>query len=1082
MTIKREKTNEKPVSSIDPDVGYESNANGSSARKYISPVSTNNKKEDDTVVKNSEHYVNNAIGLKSVAVVSNQIASDARQALLDTRAAIAAVSSKKEKKAFGAITSDADTAKKEKIASAASAVQKSDKKSVNDLFGSTSKDIINNSSDVFMKKAKQGEALSPPLNSAVPEIDHVSVEVDEKKGSIDCFYSRVTFSIKSDKIIGGKVKAIRIFRATTINPVIERAVYLSHIGIDKTMSKTSRTHSKNTDYVSSYEKKLQDASIDNAVTKSLPFDKLGTSRISVVNTTNGLTVPSFSAAASTSAVDGISEDVSSYVSSNSLTTIDKSVANDLNSLKNIRDQRGIVDSIDVPGAINVGRMSITTFGSDRLSDNQVITAQDALSNNSSLVVNANNSPEFREVALLTPDKLNSKTIGDYVEFYYDDPSVSYGKAYMYYIVTVDPEMNESIRSAIVKSTIDGVRVPEYPSNVYAVYNVGRGISLSINVSDKLVEKFEVYRREVGKLASIKNSKEITTLSNLSGFTVETTSRDELSNMYIQVGEALNSAGGSLFFDRDVTPGKTYSYRVYSVDVFGNKSEAPKEVSLFVRDNFQKVRNITSPSLMAEIDQKTNKMKLTFSCLDSRVKSLFLSRKDLTVNQQAFTVPGQVSLVRFGSRDQIGNGGYKGEYLSEASADFAWTGYFENTLKDIVFLDKTVDFDRTYQYSMYGTDLYGNKTSVVTSNKVLVVRNAMVNAPKNLRAQVLPDRNGGIACLKVEWDEDNAETSSEDKLGSQTSLSDTSVRTLYQLERKRVGEDKWHEFPLVQDKFFFDWTKAASGSAPSSRPEYLDLNETYIYRVQALQTGNYISNFSDALSTYTGLPAQQPQNFRARMPVSKIRPFYVALNWDTLPNTGIVDRWEIQKAEVNNFAASKLNSRNVAEFDNIVYVPFKTIYRESSRFSSRTLDEADTTTNNKIYTGQNYFQDMAVQFGNTYFYRIRAVALDGSTSNWVYRGAKVTDSLFEKKLNSLLTKDEKARLTNSYDPMSLKDDALSHRDYAAKTSFSLQSQFAKPNVASTLDRVSVVEASENPPQQKKPLQQRPFVAADDRKDR
>jgi hypothetical protein len=58
--------------------------------------------------------------------------------------------------------------------------------------------------------------------------------------------------------------------------------------------------------------------------------------------------------------------------------------------------------------------------------------------------------------------------------------------------------------------------------------------------------------------------------------------------------------------------------------------------------------------------------------------------------------------------------------------------------------------------------------------------------------------------------------------------------------------------------------------------------------------------------------------------------------------------------------------------------------------------------------------------------------------------KVTEQIFEKKCESLLSQEEKERLSSEFKPLVMKDDFLSARD-TNTSSYSLQSQFAKSEV-------------------------------------
>jgi hypothetical protein len=394
----------------------------------------------------------------------------------------------------------------------------------------------------------------------------------------------------------------------------------------------------------------------------------------------------------------------------------------------------------------------------------------------------------------------------------------------------------------------------------------------------------------------------------------------------------------------------------------------------------------------------------------------------------------------------------------------WNGVFENNQETIVFVDKAVMIEHTYQYRVHGVDRFGNSTPAAITPRLFVANVAMVYEPRNLQAVVVASGShvGGIS---LTWEDSNIDISSEDLIGNQENLRETAVRTLFQVSRRRVGEDRWVDFPMTAEKSIFD-AAAPQGSQATIFPDPPDVsptdyarqqylrslttqlsasvvaallplpqqppqvvpNETYVYRVQAFQSGSFISNYSQPVAVNAVLAVLPPVNFRAKPADGKSRPFFVALNWDTSAESGNVDHWEIEKVAVNNFAAARLNNLNANDFRSLQdkFVPFKKVYTESSRFKERTDDDMTAvgrlggTGTQTLLTGQHHFIDQEVEFGNTYFYRIRAVSVvGGQSSDWTYRGTKVTDGTFEKKQAALLSADDRLRLSSSPEPMVMK---------------------------------------------------------------
>ncbi|MHA1951785.1 MAG: hypothetical protein ACW987_18215, partial [Candidatus Thorarchaeota archaeon] len=240
----------------------------------------------------------------------------------------------------------------------------------------------------------------------------------------------------------------------------------------------------------------------------------------------------------------------------------------------------------------------------------------------------------------------------------------------------------------------------------------------------------------------------------------------------------------------------------------------------------------------------------------------------------------------------------------------------------------------------------------------------------------------------------------------------------------------------------DKVAALGEEAPSFRPPFLEVDTNYIYRVAAMQTGNFISNFSRAISVNTFLPVTQPIRFSARTCDTNCEPFFVTLNWDTRKDSGTVDKWIIERAVVNNFAAANLNTTNISDIEDLDFEVVEEVHKESSRSRSRTQDSIEeiekkrpgrkgsnsnrgdrfrrgasknknkaTTKRNSILKSQHHFIDSDVAFGNTYFYRITAIGINlGNRSRPLIKGVKISTPSFERKLNSIITQSERNKLS------------------------------------------------------------------------
>jgi hypothetical protein len=1002
--------------------------NGSSARKFIAKDLVSNNSKDENSRSNAEHVVEQAAGLKTVSMVVSAAASAARDSLQNVRDVIDSTKPNTQgdaRKLVPSFSEDDLVVSQNNLAQATT-------DRIGPVPGEISTRLTNSAWDIFGQSLPafvppRDGADSDPPNTVTPDIESVSIDIDKKKGAIDCFYSTITFNVPVAAVQSGQIRAIRIFRAEINNPTFLNASgRLTARALDILRADPNRSRSKNQNYVSDFENRLAEAGIDNAVTALNAVDpvigiRTGAQSASLIDPTH------LSSISKIGGDDRVMSDLASFIKPDGLDGIDRSVSQDLKSIANLVRNNPHLALDPIQDVAPAGRM-LFVDSSSRMGTAQLRQVRDSFSENTGVVITPPNVQKFKEIAFVSPDdtkRLRDQIFGDVISYSFDDPTVLYGRSYKYYVVTVDKNMHESTRSRIVQVNVDGLRVPDFPKRISG-YVINGAISLNMIVEDGLVEKFEIYRREDSVPVSRQiSSKEIVVMGSSTGFSVDKSTRVKLGNNFLQVGEASNNgASGGVFYDRTVKSGQRYTYRVYSVDIFGNKSESPREISIYVPNTSLKFVELRKPSILTQVDAKTNKVRVTIDVEDSRITSVFLGRRDLTLSQQAFVPPGEPNSILLGTpRSALARSRFLGSRIAGEERDTAWTGYFEVTPGDpIQFIDHTSAVDHMYQYRVYGIDRFGNKTPFEISKPLLVDNLPLVNEPINLSSSLDVGADGRIRNVRLSWNDGNIDISAESLLGNQQDLLDTSVRTLYQVQRRRGSEDTWHDFPLIENRFIDDPVIDLSGSSPPKfRPDFLRSNETYVYRVAAIQTGSFISNYSVPIMIDVTIPVADPQNFRITTPSTKQQPFYVVLNWDTPIFSGEIDHWEIERAVVNNLAAARLNLSNPADFKDLDFKPFRSVFLESSRFREATDDQNQAVDRSAafpdLFTGQHHYLDASVQFGNSYFYRIRAVpTFSVSPSNWTYRGVKVTDESFEKKQDPVTSPKEKQNQATSKDPV------------------------------------------------------------------
>lgn len=1018
---------------------YLNPSNDSSAKKYITTDAIENNSPIDGL-SNVGVIIEAGAAAKSLAMSVQNIAADALHQITSADAAILQVDGVQDIQTRQSMVdfneSDVNSIQRAMAKSAGLKFNLVSNVNILSMLQRQAQNFIFDSRHTFTP-VKQESAQVLTTNLIVPEIEEVTVDIDKNVGAVDNFYVSIGFNIQASKL--ASVKAVRVFRAEMESPVYSRPLAtLSPNGIQRLQAFRGR---KNED-PSQRQMQLNEDQIPNSVSSLNYFDPFTGNRVSAVGTNTLIISPPI-------AGQNVNPLFLTAKIPVALQHLDTSVLQDVNTIANIQKNPiyGYDVSVDTSGVIGGQNVNM---GLKLGSQAQLGVMKNK--SDSQIIIDKNNKLEFQCIATFSPGnaRMNPRRVSDRCEFYFTDESVRYGVGYKYFIVTIDGQMIQSARSIVATTVVEGLRVPERPATVSADIDQ-TSVSFAITVADQLVEKFEVYRFEDS--LDRKQTAIARTISDKDGFTARSYVREISENNYLLIGECTNPPkAGAQFIDRTVIPGRYYIYRVYSVDIFGNKSESPFQEEVFIPDLEQQFVDLRLPSILAEVNATTHHVKITFSCDDEHVERLRLERRDLTIGQIAFTTPGAPPRIQLGLGNIKKRKALEGEHLYDTDQTIVWNGIFKPIHhQQQVFIDKAAALDHIYQYRMFGEDRYGNRTSYALSNPLLVTRRPLINAPVGLSANVSYDQKNIIKGIDISWIESNIAVSADELMASQAALQDSSVRTLYQLQRQKRGEQVWKNFALQSGTTIFDpLAGVESQVAPNFRPPYVDANQIYFYRVQAVQTGAFISNFSSPIQVFAGYGAGQPRNLTIRTPDSYTRPFYAMLNWDTQDNSGIIDHWEIQRDVVNNLAADRLNLKNPEDFKNLWFDPFRIVYRESSRFSSKVQDKSNASDfRSNIIVGEHYYMDTQVDFGNTYFYRIRAVTPEGYTSTWSYRALKITSPVFEQKWIPTLTDAEKSKLSISYEPLYF----INGRDPTGKNTFSLLPDYSKPDWNRATPRVA-----------------------------
>lgn len=1025
----------------------ESLTNGSSARKYAAKDLVTNHPTSDHYSSNSEHLVSTASGLKTSAISAQEIVKHGLADLANIRAQLFNVTGLKgsDIRTPGQSFNEHDLSVQQKNLTdrVHAGLGNHPIPAIDRMIKRTSQGIITHSMNGAFRPNTKGAGNS--VNWHAPKIDHIRVDVQFNRSVHDVFQATMVYDVPISALSSGEIVAVRIFRATVDDPSLKLRPRLSVQGAERLRSDLPRTRSKNQDYLGNFEQVMRELGIDNAITALNPFDPTRKRRTGA-ETINSTALDHHAAHENQISRDRNAVDLASWINPQSFLNVDRSVITNIKSIKNMQDQNPNLTNREIGARVRVGSNMYHGNAADKVKGEAIRQARVATATPSPFLLSNGNKLEFKEVAVISAEKLEGQLIGDYFESYYVDHTVTYGKQYLYYVLTVDRNMAQSQRSAIVKVTVDGYRHPG-PVSRLAGYPINNSISLSMACDDMLVEKFEVYRKELTG-AGHPAQAEIK-VHGAGGFHTSLQISSRLTNGFMKIGECINGGKtGSTFYDRNARPGSRYVYRVLTVDVFGNRNSEAKELEVFYPEATKHI-HLATPTIKSEIDAKTNKIRVTLTSDDTHIRALMLTRRDLTIGQNDFGIPGSPERLKMGQGDRARSKARFTDMILGPTTDnkLSWNGFFDLAKdRNIVFVDKTVHIDHTYQYRVYGIDKFGNKTPMQTSGKVTVIDMAQVDTPRNLVGAIELDANGSVAGIKIRWEDAMVNYPAEDQLGNQEDLRQTSVRTLFQVERRASDEDIWHSFPMTSQLELMDSVRPviplpppaplyptmhpanyqsrallrnipihfqASHSpafVPSpSRLPAVEMNKTYVYRVQAFQSGGFISNFSPQIAVTVAIPATDPVGFSCKLANgdTKVRPVQMVVQWTTPKDSGPVDYWEIEKSVINIYAAGNFSNANPDDFARVKYSPFKIVHLESQQDSSHVPGMIAPK-------GYSYITDMDIPLGNMIFYRIRAhAAVGGSISSWIYTAFKIRDADYEAKQAAIAAEEERKRLAAEY---------------------------------------------------------------------
>lgn len=246
---------------------------------------------------------------------------------------------------------------------------------------------------------------------------------------------------------------------------------------------------------------------------------------------------------------------------------------------------------------------------------------------------------------------------------YDDKTVGWGEEFEYYVSAVSSNFDETFQSDVVSVLVED----------------------SVNISEPNIAAKQIDQTKILLNITFKPEEQI---DNVIIYRL-----DEDDGVFKKVKEFLDVPKNSVeFLDEKTRVGKKYIYRIFLENIHGVLSP-PKEITIFSSTGLQKSRSNSLKIPVFHVIQQKNVASLTIKTNDARVLFYQIDRRDLSIFESRFIVPGR-------DTNRYGGVGWTTNQLF----------YDRINPQPIVFTDETVLPNHIYQYRIVGIDRFGNQTS------------------------------------------------------------------------------------------------------------------------------------------------------------------------------------------------------------------------------------------------------------------------------------------------------------------------------------------------------------------------------------
>jgi hypothetical protein len=823
--------------------------------------------------------------------------------------------------------------------------------------GNLARKIIQDTHRFGMRTSPGGGAT--PLPKA--ELDTIEIIEDIHRGILDQFTAHLTVSLPASDM--GRVQRVRIFRAYVQKANVPRPGFAALMDAPVMFSKGTNTLFSNA-------RKADQLGVGNVVT-SFIAENPGASSLSVVSPAERVLRPSLLALNTNKSTEMVATGLVTFQA-------DRSVVENLSVYLNRRSFGDVNDPARPP--LSAGK----SVGINVLKGSQVSSI--------GTIVESGNDLGYTAIGDVTPHGPSVRFVGDIAEISFVDPSVVFGGIYSFFACAVGPLGELGPRSRLVEVAVTRTIPPQSPQITYGLTAGHPRFTIRCT---KGTSHVEVYRSGRAAINS-------TVMGSDQSLIIEGPS-NKVGEFYHAGDLGLGPDGSTTFIDRDIVPGDRPTYRFYAVDPYGLKSQTPFSCSMMIPDNGERLP-LSIPSLTSEqLTSGKAAIRVSVTCDDPRIVGFTFSRRDVTVNERAVHQANQPEYFTFGYTDAKRAGSRRGP----TPLDLAWPSVIFATSGSASFVDTSVRLDRIYQYAVHATDRRGNKSFLVGAQPVGVYSKPTINGPTDLSARVVIDGNIPKAVL-LSWTPGTIDFSPNHLLEDQDVLAATSVRSVFQVERRLRGAPFWDALPATTESYFID--PSIDDETPTSRPAYVVKGEEYEYRVLTMQSGGFLSPRTDAILVSVAPSPMQPETLWVRVTNIAVRPMNVVVSWDM--DTMFINHWEVQRAITNKSYGSRISSMDSAMAQQLEYQTIASVTPEASRASGLKADRA-VDIDRSVFVGNRFLIDPEIDPANSYFYRVRSIGSLGVVSEWTYGGVSVTDHTFDRKFLSTVSDNEKVNMVRDH---------------------------------------------------------------------